>query len=139
MTNKQITLLRKLNDSEMVLADTGDDVRGHAVIDRDGNEVGEVSALMLDDAESRVRVLQVKAGGFLGIGERTFLVPVDAVTKVDAKHVHVDQTRDRVVGSPAYDPDLAYEQDYYTDVYGYYGYAPFWGPGYLYPGFPYYR
>ena len=59
-------------------------------------------------------------------------------SKIDDDHVHVDQTRERVAGSPAYDPDLAYEQDYYGGLSGYYGYAPYWGAGYVYPGYPYY-
>jgi len=52
--------------------------------------------------------------------------------------VVVDQTRERIAGSPAYDPDLTYDQGYYGGLYGYYGYAPYWGPGYAYPGYPMY-
>lgn len=138
MTTRQPEQLKELRDSEMTLADRGEDVRGRTVLDVNGNEIGNVDALLLDEAESKVRFLRVETGGFLGIGERKFLVPVDAVTRVDADHVHVDRTRERVAGAPAYDPDLTYERDYYGDVYDYWGYAPYWGLGYAYPAYPYY-
>ncbi len=63
---------------------------------------------------------------------------MDAVTRIDDDHVHVDQTREHITGAPTYDPDLAYDQEYYGGLYGYYGYQPYWGPGYVYPGYPYY-
>lgn len=39
---------------------------------------------------------------------------------------------------PAYDPDLIPEPDYYGGLYKFYGYAPYWGPRYIYPAYPYY-
>jgi hypothetical protein len=41
-----------------------------------------VEDLYIDRQEREVRFLEVGAGGFLGIGEGRFLVPVEAVTKV---------------------------------------------------------
>ncbi|CAA9559289.1 MAG: hypothetical protein AVDCRST_MAG19-1670 [uncultured Thermomicrobiales bacterium] len=131
--------LKALADSDMTLADAAIDVRGRTVVDRTGEEIGTVDALMLDEAESKVRFLRVAAGGFLGLGERLFLIPVDAVTRLDENHVHVDQTRERVVGAPAYDPNIVPDTNDYAGLYGYYGYAPFWAPGYVYPAYPYYR
>jgi len=138
MTSNTPEMLTRLKDSEMTLADSGQDVRGRTVIDRAGEEIGEVSGLMLDAAESKVRFLEVASGGFLGIGERTFLIPVDAVSRVDGDHVHVDQSREGVVGAPGYDPNLMYDQSYYGGVYGHYGLTPYWGAGYIYPGNLYY-
>lgn len=37
-----------------------------------------------------------------------------------------------------FDPTVVPERSYYVDLYGHYGYMPFWGPGYTYPGYPYY-
>ena len=138
MTTRQPELLRTLDDSEMTLTDSAEDVRGRTVVDHAGQEIGKVDALLLDDAESKVRFLRVAEGGLLGVGERTFLIPVDAITRIDENHVHVNQSRDWVVESPAYDPTLVYDQSYYGNVYGHYGYAPYWGPGYRYPMYPYY-
>ena len=130
--------LVKLGDTDLTVADPKEDIRGRTVIDRNGEEIGRVDALLIDDRESKVRFLQVAAGGFLGIGEQTFLLPVDAITRITEDRVMVDQTRERVARSPVYDPNLVYDRDYYGELYGYYGYAPYWGRGYAYPPYPYY-
>jgi len=131
--------LVKLGDTDLKLADPNEDVRGRKVVDRDGDDIGHVDGLLVDQRDNKVRFLQVAAGGFLGIGERKFLIPVDAVTSVLPNEVRIDQTRQHLIGAPAYDPTLVYKQDYYSNLYGYYGYPPYWEPGYVYPPYPYYR
>lgn len=128
--------LVRLKDTELTV-EPAEDIRGHNVYDREGEEIGHVDDLLVDDREGKVRFLQIAAGGFLGLGERKFMVPVDAVTRVQDGEVRIDQTRERVVGTPEYDPEVV-EERYWDDLYGYYGYTPFWAPGYTYPGYPYY-
>lgn len=135
MTNETATLVR-LDDSDLTLANLADDVRGHTVLDRDGQEIGEVDGLLIDRDERRVRLLQVASGGFLGIGKQKILVPVDAVTDVN-ENVHIDTDHEHVANGPAYDPELAIDRPTVNDLYGYYGYLPYWGAGYLYPGYPF--
>ena len=129
--------LHKLSDTNLVVADPVEDVRGKKVVDRFGDEIGSVDDLLIDDREKKVRFLQIASGGFLGIGETTFLLPVDAVKKIIGDTVHIDKTREHIAGSPRYDPDLI-DDRYLNDIYGYYGFAPYWGPGYVYPAYPYY-
>jgi sporulation protein YlmC with PRC-barrel domain len=130
--------LLKLSDSNLTVADPEEDVRGRKVLDRAGEEVGTVDDLMIDDRENKVRFLRVASGGFLGLGETKFMIPVDAITRIDDDHVYIDQTREKVAGAPRYDPDLMNDA-YWGDVYGYYGYGPYWAPGYAYPPYPRYR
>jgi hypothetical protein len=42
------------------------------------------------------------------------------------------------VHSPAYDPNLVVRppREDWEPYYGYYGFSPYWGGGYLYPHFP---
>jgi sporulation protein YlmC with PRC-barrel domain len=140
MTNKARSLV-KLSDSDLELADRAEDIRGRKVLDKNGDEIGHVDDLFVDETASKVRFLQVAAGGFLGLGEKKFLVPVNAITRIDDQHVHIDQTRQRVMGAPEYNPTLEEkdDNDYWSGLYGYYGYTPYWGPGYTYPPYPYYR
>ncbi|HEX5497584.1 MAG TPA: PRC-barrel domain-containing protein [Thermomicrobiales bacterium] len=137
--NTNTDTLVKLGDTDLQLADPHEDVRNRKVVDRAGDDIGHVDALLVDQRDHKVRFLQVAAGGFLGLGERKFVIPIDAVTSVTPKDVRIDQTRQHLIGSPAYDPDLVYKQDYYSGLYGYYGYPPYWSPGYVYPPYPYYR
>ncbi len=124
MTNEPTTLIR-LGDSELTLAQPADDVRGRTVVDRNGQEIGDVDGLIIDERERRVRLLQVGSGGFLGIGKQKVLVPVEAVTSIDDL-VHVDNQREHVAAGPVYDPDLVPGRAHIEDLYTYYGVVPYW-------------
>jgi sporulation protein YlmC with PRC-barrel domain len=98
--------LLKLSDTDWTVADPAEDIRGRKVLDKQGEEVGDVDDLFVDQPEKRVRFLQVASGGFLGLGETKFLIPVDAITKISRDAVHINQMRQSVAGAPRYDPDL---------------------------------
>ncbi|WP_344491292.1 PRC-barrel domain-containing protein [Glycomyces endophyticus] len=140
MTDQAMTLVR-LDDTDLTIADGADDVRGHTVLDRSGDETGKVEGLLIDRGLRKVRFLEVASGGFLGLGKRKVLVPVGAVTRVDDEHVHLSSDRDHVASGPGYDPELTTDDDpgrpYGEDVYGYYGLMPHWSAGYIYPGYPF--
>ncbi|MFB7087811.1 PRC-barrel domain-containing protein [Streptomyces sp. NPDC056296] len=139
MTADKTPILSKLSDSQQTVETPEEDVRGRKVADTDGNDIGKVEDLLVDEPERKVRFLLVAHGGFLGFGETKSFIPVEAVTHITDDQVFIDQSRERVAQAPVYDPDLTDEPDYYSNVYGYYGYQPFWGPGYVYPTFPFPR
>jgi hypothetical protein len=80
-------------------------------------------------------MLEIRGGGFLGMGDRHVLVPVDAITKITTDEVTINESRDRLAHSPAYDPHLieAPPAEYWEPFYGYYGLTPYWTAGYTYP------
>ena len=129
--------LVKLRDTDLVVGDASQDIRGRKVLDRHGEEVGHVSDLFIDPEQRKVRMLEIRTGGFLGIGERHALLPVDALTRVTAHDVHVNETRERVAQSPVYDPTLIVEPDAHAwePFYGYYGLPPYWTGSGIYPDF----
>src|SRR5438045_1092067 len=137
MATRETATLRKLADTNLTVADPAEDIRERKVLDKVGEEIGTVDDLLVDDRDRKVRFLQVAAGGFLGLGETKFLIPVDAITRISGEAVHIAPTREYVVGAPRYNPALASERDW-TDLYRHYGYAPYWGAGYVYPPYPYY-
>ena len=131
-TNKLV----RLSDLDEEIAARDADVRGRDVKDKNGEDLGKVEDLLVDEQESKVRFLVIASGGFLGIGKDKAFLPVDAITQILDDEVRVDQTREHVSGAPPYDPELVYEQPYFDEVYGYYGYVPYWGSGYTYPIYP---
>jgi sporulation protein YlmC with PRC-barrel domain len=140
--------LLSVNDEALSLNDSAEDVRNYTVVDRDGEDIGQVDDLLVDDGEHKVRFLRIKEGGFLGIGAKYFLIPVDAIARIEGENVHVGQQRSHVGAGPSYDPAITADEawrseahrdgGYYDGLYGHYGYTPFWVPGYAYPGFPFY-
>lgn len=139
MTEKEPLGLVRLDDTDLTLAKTEDDVRGRTVVDSAGEEIGKVRSLFVDADERQVRLLDVESGGLLGIGAEHRLIPVDAVVEVTDDQVTIGRTRSEIAKAPGYDPALTELQpvDDLNDVYGYYGMTPFWTPGYRYPGFPF--
>jgi sporulation protein YlmC with PRC-barrel domain len=126
MARHQIASLHSLSEANLTEAIPAEDVRGRKVLDRAGEEIGTVDDLIVDNREVRVRFLRVASGGFLGLGETKFMIPVDAITRIADEAVHIDLTRERVAGAPRYDPDIAVNRGYWDSVATYYGYPPYW-------------
>lgn len=129
--------LRKLSDTDRTVSADNEDIRGRDVKTRAGENLGKVDDLLIDAEENKVRFLVVASGGFLGIGETKSFIPVDAVSHITDDEVRIDRHRDEVAGAPVYNPGLVPERDFYENVYSYYGYVPYWAPGYIYPAYPY--
>lgn len=117
-----------LETSGLTLADDAQDIRGRTVIDGNGREIGKVKSLLIDEQEQHVRFLELESGGLLGFGAQTRLIPVDAVTDVMNEWVRVDSTQEQIQGTPIYDPELTDAARYFDDLYGHYGYPPYWYP-----------
>ena len=63
MTDVKSRSLVKLGETDLTIATKDEDIRGRDVVDNTGEKIGEVSALMLDEGESKVRFLEVASGG----------------------------------------------------------------------------
>ena len=79
-------------------------VYGTPVISRDNERVGQVHEVLGDDADDIFHGLRVALTG----GHRDVMIPVDAVTGMDADAVRIDLGRSEVEGLPAYDEEATY-------------------------------
>ncbi len=96
--------LVRLSDSNLRLEEPEQDIRGLDVYARDGDHIGSVEDLYVDTEERKVRFPEVGAGGFLGIGEKRFMIPVEAVADVGKDGVTIEHGREKVTGSPPSTP-----------------------------------
>lgn len=126
MATQSNATIVKLSDTGQTVADPAGDIRGRKVKDKDGVHIGDVHDLLVDDQEHKVRFLLVEHGGFLGVGETKSFIPVDAITKITDDAVLIDHSGEHVVGAPPYAPELVGDRSYQANIYGYYGYLPFW-------------
>lgn len=124
-------VLVKLGDTDLTLVDPTQDLRHRTVTDSAGKDIGHVSALFIDRQDHKVRFLQVSAVGFLGLGERAFLVPVEDITSLAPLTVQLGQTLDTVKSAPLYDPALSNWHDVasWNAYYLHYGYPSMSWPG----------
>jgi sporulation protein YlmC with PRC-barrel domain len=112
----------KLRDSDLPRDATAKALLDADVYDRDGEKIGTVKDLYVDDTEEGdVRFLDVGVGGFLGLGEKHFMVPMEAVTDTSGGGVTIGQSREKVEGSPELDTKGVPEDAYQQEVYDYYG------------------
>jgi sporulation protein YlmC with PRC-barrel domain len=114
--------LVKLSEEELHLDEPWQDIRGLDVYDVDGEQIGSVEELYVERDSRLPRFLVVSAGGFLGLGKKHFLVPVEAVSRdMGEERVTLNQDRDKVVGSPNFEADEPPPPDVQRAVLAYYG------------------
>jgi len=125
---KKLPTLSKLRDVGQTVANTVDDIRGRMVKDKNGQELGKIDGLMIDDVERKVRFIEVASGGFLGFGGSKSFIPVEAITRITEDDVYISHTREHLADAPPYDPDLVEaHSDYFSGLYPYYGYSGYLG------------
>ena len=122
-----------VSDSDIGVSEPAQDVRGMSVVDRTGRPLGTVADLLVDGEERHARFLVLTAGSFVGSGSHDLIVPIDAITAIEDHVIHLDRTREDIASAPPFDRDLAGDAGYCAGIYGWYGFAPFWQPGYAYP------
>jgi hypothetical protein len=99
-------------------------VEGTAVYNRAGEKLGTVSHFMVGKRSGRVEYAVLSFGGLFGMGERHHPLPWDVLTyDTDRGGYVVDLDKERLEGAPSYERDQepAWDRDYGTHVYGYYG------------------
>jgi hypothetical protein len=125
---EKVPQLVRLRDTDQTVSRSGEDIRGRMAKDKDGRDLGTIDGLLIDEAERKVRFMEIASGGFLGLGESKSLIPVEAITRTTADAVYIGHTRDHVAGAPRYDPDLVESRlDNFFNLYPYYGYSPSFG------------
>ena len=79
-------------------------LRGCKVFDCNGEEIGNLEDLFIHQDEKRLHYLDVRAGGFLGLGKRIFLIPMHLAEEIREDRVTLNQTREKVIESPEVSP-----------------------------------
>jgi sporulation protein YlmC with PRC-barrel domain len=105
-------------------------VIGDSVVNRTGENLGKIEELMLDLETGRVAYAVLSFGGFLGMGEKLFAIPFEAL-KLDASREHftLDVNKDKLKNAPGFDknhPPQASDRTWGAEVYKFYGYKPYW-------------
>lgn len=97
--------------------DTALDWRGRTVRDADGEKIGSLGDVYLDQQTDRPAWGGVRTGLF-GRGES--LIPLDRVTPADDGDLHVPFPRDLVKDAPRVDPDVALDHDEEARLFAHY-------------------
>ena len=99
-------------------------IQGTNVINLQGESLGEIQDLMIDPQSGRVTYAVLDFGGFLGIGDKLFAVPLQAF-QIDRTNERftLDVTKERLENAPGFDktnwPSTA-DNAFLDSVYTYY-------------------
>jgi sporulation protein YlmC with PRC-barrel domain len=105
-------------------------LKGDRVRNAAGENLGSINEIMLDVASGRVAYAVLSFGGFLGIGDKLFAVPWQALRIDEGEHEFVlDVSRETLENAPGFDkdnwPDMA-DADFGTEIHQHYGKTPYW-------------
>ena len=114
--------------SHVVLS--ADTLAGDSVFNAAGENLGKIEDFMLDVESGRIRYAVLSFGGVLGIGNKLFAVPPEALTvDTDRKCLVLDVEKERLENAPGFDknnwPNFA-DPTLGREIYGYYGRKPYW-------------
>jgi sporulation protein YlmC with PRC-barrel domain len=107
-----------------------EDVMGYKVENPQGEKLGKIETLLLDLAEGRILCAVLSFGGFLGMGEKLFPIPLNALSfRADEKRVILNVDKEILKSAPGYDRDSlpnVNDREWASMIYTHYGYDPYW-------------
>lgn len=104
---------------------TGNDVRN-----LEGEDLGKIEEIMLDSGRGKVAYAVLSFGGFMGMGDKLFAVPWEALTlDTEEKCFILDVDQDVLEAAPGFDknnwPDFA-DFSWGRGIHEHYGATPYW-------------
>lgn len=115
---------------ESAIVKANKEVVGRKVINLQGEDLGKVEEVMLDSAPGRVAYAVLSFGGFLGMGDRLFAVPWEALNYSPSQNAFVINVDKNVLkNAPGFDknnwPNMT-DTRWRSEIYNYYGARPYW-------------
>ena len=107
-----------------------DKVEGTAVYGADNQRIGSIERVMIDKIGGKVAYAVLGFGGFLGMGDKLFAIPWQALELDTEDHAFIlDVDAERLKQAPGFDkdhwPTMADEQ-WATQIHDYYRATPYW-------------
>lgn len=106
------------------------EVTGYYVKATDG-DIGHIEDFMVEGDDWVLRYLMIDTKNWWP-GKMVLISP-DWLSDIDwtGRTVSVNVTREKVKSSPEYDPSIEFQRGYEEDLYRHYGFAPYWGGGWV--------
>jgi sporulation protein YlmC with PRC-barrel domain len=106
-------------------------LKGDKVVDKAGKDIGKIEEFMIDLQDGKIGYVVVSHGGFLGLGNKLFAIPWEALSLRLHEHAFAlnvsNETFDKAEGFDKDNWPLTREE--LSRTYSYYGYQPYWQIG----------
>ena len=105
-------------------------LKNEKVVNRKGEDLGKIEDYMIDLDNGRIAYCVLSFGGFVGMGDKLFAVPWNAMTlDTENKCFILNVIKDRLKQAPGFDknnwPDMT-DLDWGSQVYSFYRVTPYW-------------
>lgn len=109
-----------------------DTLLGNDVYNHQEEDLGDIKEIMLDMRKGQIAYAVLSFGGFLGMGDKLFAVPWNALTlDTENKRFILSVEKERLKDAPGFDkddwPDMA-DRSWASGVHSYYGTKPYDDP-----------
>jgi sporulation protein YlmC with PRC-barrel domain len=106
---------------------------GSKIVNRAEEQLGTLKELVIDLEDGRIAYAVLSFGGFLGVGDKLFAIPWEALLLRRDHTFVLDVDKEVLKEAPGFDKDhwpndAQYEAGWLLDIYEYYGYSPYWMP-----------
>lgn len=103
------------------------DIKGFTIQNTQGEELGEVSELLVDVEKGKVGYVVISSGGVLGVGGENYIVPFNALTFDQQQNaLTLDMQKDQLREAPEGDVAQALDREQGQQIHQYYGVSPYW-------------
>ena len=99
------------------------ELRQKNVLDSGSRELGEVANLYVDD-DRELHFVDVVTSGFLGLGKKHHLVPVEAISEEGPGTITLEVDQETVESAPTFpNPEVGPDEEYQRTIREHYGYG----------------
>lgn len=95
---------------------------GNKVYNPEEEKLGDIKDIMVNIHDGKIEYMIIEFGGFLGIGEKLFAVPYQALTLDTNRHAFIlNQKREVLENAPGFDKDHWPDTNAVEKTYAYWG------------------
>jgi len=109
---------------------SADTLKNEKVVNAAGENLGRIQDYMLDLDSGRIAYCVLSFGGFLGMGDKLFAVPWQAMKLDTANHCFIlDVSKERLKNAPGFDKDRwpgSADREFQSRVYSFYNVRSYW-------------
>lgn len=106
-------------------------ISGTKVRNLQGDYIGDIQDLMIDWKNGKIVYAVLSFGGFLGLGDKLFAIPLESFTFESPDHNEyalLDVSKEKIENAPGFDKDVWPQNADYAfidSVYSHYDYKPY--------------
>lgn len=115
----------RASHAQMELPKEIEGLEGRDVVDRDGDKLGHVVDILIDQFHHEHSFIEIETDGFLGMGRKHLLAPL-RLDETGNDPITVDAVKRELHDAPEHDPSMMFSEEYESALAGYWNLPYHW-------------